>query len=399
MSRVAVVRCQTYERERVEEAVQRGMELLGGLAQCVRPAERIIVKPNVLYGAPPQRCVTTHPEVFRAVALAAQQAGCRVQYGDSSAVLPPALNLRTAGLTPVARELGIELADFVTPVEVAYRQALLAHRLSLAKGVVEADGLITVCKLKTHGLTRFTGAVKNQFGCVPGAHKGRCHAQYPAVEDFCRLLVDVCARVGPRLGVMDAVMAMEGNGPGSGTPRHLGVLLFSVDMVALDAVACRIIDLPARFVPTIAYGELAGLGTGDWGRIELVGDEVEPLVDRRFDVQRRPPVRLEREGVRGALRELLVPRPVIRAKRCVRCGRCVDVCPVEPKAVNWGAAGTSAPPEHCYRDCIRCFCCSEVCPQKAIDVVTPLLGRLAPWLTFVSLLITNFIIRSRRRRP
>jgi uncharacterized protein (DUF362 family)/NAD-dependent dihydropyrimidine dehydrogenase PreA subunit len=397
-SRVAVVRCGSYERAEVEQAVRRGLGLLGGMDRFVRPGERIVVKPNVLYGAPPSRCVATHPEVFRAVAACAQKAGATVLYGDSSAVLPPALNLRTAGLSAVADELGLTMADFVTPVEVAYPGALIAHRLAIAKGVVEADGLISACKMKTHGLTRFTGAVKNQFGCVPGAHKGRYHAQYPSIDDFCKLLADVCAYVKPRLAVMDGVIAMEGNGPGSGTPRTMGVILLSDDMVALDCVACRLIDLPAEYVPTIAYGQQAGLGTAERERIELVGDAVEPLIQKTFDVPRRPPVRLERTGIRRVLRELLVPRPVIRHSRCVRCGRCIEVCPVEPKAVNWGSAGKSNPPRHQYSDCIRCFCCNEVCPEKAIDVVTPLVGRLAPWASFLSLLLGNLVVRMKGGR-
>jgi Pyruvate/2-oxoacid:ferredoxin oxidoreductase delta subunit len=199
------------------------------------------------------------------------------------------------------------------------------------------------------------------------------------------------------LAVMDAVMAMEGNGPGSGRPRRMGLILLSDDLVALDTVACRLIDLPMQFVPTIGFAQQAGLGRCDWDAIEAVGEQVEEFVDKAFDAQRRPPVSLTRTGFRRVLRELLVPRPVICARRCIRCGRCIEVCPVEPKAVDWPPNGKSHPPRHDYRKCIRCFCCQEVCPAKAIDVRTPLAGRLVPWLTYLSLLSSRIVARRSSR--
>jgi len=54
----------------------------------------------------------------------------------------------------------------------------------------------------------------------------------------------------------------------------------------------------------------------------------------------------------------------------------VHVCPVDPKAVDWGAGDHRVPPVHDYDRCIRCYCCQEMCPERAIEVKTPLLGRL-----------------------
>src|SRR5665811_1237009 len=58
--------------------------------------------------------------------------------------------------------------------------------------------------------------------------------------------------------IMDGIMAMEGNGPRNGHPRKLGVLLFSTDPIALDAVACKIINLDPADVPTAKLGTSAG---------------------------------------------------------------------------------------------------------------------------------------------
>jgi len=82
-------------------------------------------------------------------------------------------------------------------------------------------------------------------------------------------------------------------------------------------------------------------------------------------------------------RDRLVPRPVIDPALCTACGTCVQMCPVTPKAVDFPGGvragqteGDRTPPVHDYGLCIRCYCCQEVCPEHAIDVKTPLLGRL-----------------------
>lgn len=390
---VALVRCESYDPGVVDAAVRRAVDLIGGMAAFVRARESIVLKPNVLYGSPAERCVVTHPTIMAAVARLALAQGARVLYGDSSAIKPPAYNLKRAGLAAVGDQLGLEMADFVTPVPVHHESALIARNLVLAKGVLDADGVICLAKLKTHGLTRFTGAVKNLYGCVPGMTKGRYHAQYPEPRDFCKLLVDVAARVAPRLSVMDGVIAMEGAGPGSGTPRQLRVILASADPVALDSIACRIICLPPSCVPTFEYGEQAGLGNASAEKVTLTGDDIAQFVCRDFDVVRRPPISLGTGKVRRLVRDVVAPRPVIVPSRCVKCGRCVEACPVEPKAVNWRPAGTAHPPRYNYPECIRCFCCHEVCPEKAITVKTPLLGRMVPLFAFVSLVIAN--IKSR----
>jgi uncharacterized protein (DUF362 family)/Pyruvate/2-oxoacid:ferredoxin oxidoreductase delta subunit len=396
-SLVALIGCASYDNVEVEAAVRRGMGLLGGPARFVKAGERILLKPNALYGADPARCISTHPAVLRGVGVVLKDAGALLCYGDSSAVMAGEGAMKRSGYGPVAAELGLEHVSLERGRPVSHPGALIAHRLVLAEGALAADGIVSVSKCKTHNLVRFTGAIKNQYGCVPGMTKGQYHAQYPDVYDFSRMLVDINTFLKPRLYVMDAVEAMEGNGPGSGVPRHLGVLLISADPVALDATACRIIHLPHSCVPTLALGEEAGLGTAETDGIELVGDALEQFVCPDFDVRREAPVGLSGGGLRRAIKSIATPRPVIVRQRCIRCGRCVNICPVTPRAVDWGPGGRSVPPRHRYASCIRCFCCNEVCPEKAIEVRTPLVGRLLPPLAYLSLLASRVAGRALRR--
>lgn len=377
-SRVAIVRCSAYEADEVHAAVKSALELLGGPAGFVRPGERILLKPNLLVGAAPESAVTTHPSVFAAIARVLQEAGATLTYGDSPGFGSTAGAARKAGIAQMAEELGITLADFTDGQQVSFPEGRLIKQFFLANGVLASDGVVSLPKLKTHGLTRITAAVKNQFGCVVGLRKGEWHARMPDVDRFCQMLVDLNRAIAPRLFVCDAVVAMEGNGPRSGSPRKVGAIVASADPVALDATLARIVGLDPALVGTIVHGEEFGLGTAK--DIELVGDPLEDFVVSDFTVNRSPASTTGgAKGPVGLLRRFVIPKPVIQPQRCTACGTCVSVCPVTPKAVYWATPGGAAdkrPPRHDYGRCIRCYCCQEMCPEGAIQIVVPPLGRI-----------------------
>ncbi len=294
-SRVALVRCTEYNDELVFSAIKRGIDLLGGISNFVKPGEKIVLKPNVLIGSDPAKNVTTHPTIFKAVGKLLLEAGAKVFYGDSSAIGGCEFNLRRANLKQVGDELGLVIADFDHGKEVSHKTALLNKKFVIARGVLEADGLVSLPKLKTHELTRFTGAIKNQFGCIPGLHKRAFHFKMPDPYNFATMLVDINTFIRPRLFVMDGITAMEGNGPYSGKPRRMNVLLFSSDPVALDSIACKMIDLDPEFVPTSKPGEKSGLGTYHYENIDVIGDSLDSFVVKDFQVVRSPRSRLRAE--------------------------------------------------------------------------------------------------------
>jgi uncharacterized protein (DUF362 family)/Pyruvate/2-oxoacid:ferredoxin oxidoreductase delta subunit len=377
-SRVAVVRCETYDEAIVYAAVQRGLDLLGGWSNYIRPTEKILLKPNILVGDAPERLVSPHPSVFKAVGQLVKNISPNVSYGDSPGGLGnPRGQARRAQLSQCAEALGIPLADFENGREVYFADSPFIKRFTLANGALDADGILSIGKFKTHQLTRITGAIKNQFGCIPGVLKAEFHVKLTNPHDFARMLVCLNLYLRPRLYIVDGITAMEGNGPRNGDPVKLNVLLLSADPVALDATMCRIIDLNPEFVPTMKPGKDWGLGTCLPEEIDLVGDPLESFVNRDFRVVRAPVESIASpSGAVTMLKNLISPRPVIEASKCGRCGMCINVCPASPKAVDWRDGNKSKPPVHKYERCIRCFCCQELCPERAIRVQTPLLGRL-----------------------
>ena len=370
------MKCDTYDDDQVCQAVEAGVDLLGGISHFVEPNERILIKPNVLFGTSPQKCVTTHPSVFKAVGRLLKKAGAIVYCGDSPGFGKCEGNLKRASLKQAADELGISIADFDRGKTVSHKEALLNKRFVVANGVLESDGVVSLPKLKTHQLTRLTGAIKNQFGCIPGTLKSQYHVKMPDPYDFATMLVDLNTLIRPRLYIMDAIVAMEGNGPRSGKPKNLGVLLLSSDPIALDAIACKIINLDPKMVPTSEPGERAGLGTYHYENIEVAGDSIETLINRDFEVIREPPIPAPSGRVRTFIKNRISPKPIIDKTICTNCGICVKHCPVSPRAVNWHTGNESIPPAFKYERCIRCFCCQELCPEGAVSIEETLLGKV-----------------------
>jgi len=285
---------------------------------------------------------------------------------------------KKAGIFQVAEELSIPLADFKTGQEIFFEEGKQNRKFVIAKGVLDCEGLISLPKLKTHGLERYTGCIKNQFGCVPGVLKGEYHVKLPNANEFAKMLVDLNNFVNPRLYVMDGIQAMEGNGPRGGTPKQMYILLFSDDPVALDATVCRLIDMNPEFVPTTKYGMEAGSGTYLENEIEFLGDDFEGFRDTSFEIKRFPVQGFNKteKGLTGFINNRLVSKPYIKKDICNVCGTCVSMCPVEPKAVNWVNGDKEKTPEYDYNGCIRCYCCQELCPEGAIELRAPVLRKV-----------------------
>ena len=375
-STVALVRCQDYIPEQVDTAVHKGLELLGGAGRFAAAGEKILLKPNILEGADPSNCISPHPLVFAAIAREFQSTGAQLRFGDSPGVGSPEGAVRRSGHLAVAQALGIELADFNTAREVPFPDGHLINKFEIAEGVMSSDGLVSISKLKTHALTRITGAIKNQFGCIPGVRKAEYHSVMPNASLFSQMLVDLNLLLKPRLFIMDGIIGMEGNGPRNGTPCPMHVLLFSTDPVALDATVCRLIDLDPSMVEPLVHGEAFGLGSAY--DIQYVGDPLESFVQPDFQVNRsHVPTTTDRSFLSTSfMRRFTSPRPVIDPTLCIRCGQCVKICPAKPKALSWRSNERIDIPVYDYAKCIRCYCCQETCPAKAISVEIPLLGKL-----------------------
>lgn len=377
-SLVTVSVVKSYDEEVIFDAVKSAVNELGGIEKFVRKDEKILIKPNFLFPSEEEKAITTHPSVIKAVCrLLSENGYAKVSVGDSPGNGSCRIAVKKSGLEE--KDLyGAVIADMSEEKTVKFKEGRVCKTFHFAREAAEADAIIGLCKMKTHMLERITGGVKNMYGLICGHRKAVGHVNYPTAVKFAKLLTDIHRATSQRLHIMDGVVAMEGNGPASGVPVDIGLMLASSDPVALDTVFCWIVNLAPHLVPTNVQGEIAGLGTFHEENIEIRlidGDSVvtvskDELVKKcgkpDFDVNREEEEKKNILSVWSSLRGGS-RRPVIDEDKCVKCGICVAHCPVEGKAVDF-KNGKTNPPVYNYKKCIRCYCCQEMCPQKAISV-------------------------------
>lgn len=381
-TQVYAASCPDYSQ--AEGAIRALVEQMGGMGRFVRPGERIVLKANLLRAAPPESAICTHPAVVEAVARLVKEAGGTPVICDSpGGALHKEAVLRSlyekTGMAAAAAAAGAELSMDSSTRTVSLPEGKVLRQAEIITPVAEADGVIDLCKMKTHVLMSMTGAVKNLFGVIPGLSKVGYHATHPDHETFADVLLDLTGYVKPRLSLMDGILAMEGDGPGSsGTPRQAGLLLAAANPLALDTAAGAIMNLPRQDNPVLLAAERRGLTPCRMEDVELIGGTVEELrmADYKFPASTKSNLMdflgpLARPAER-LCKKALSQTPRIDGAKCVGCGICAKSCPGQ--AIAMTAPGKKA--RISQNACIHCYCCHELCPQRAVELHQSWLGRL-----------------------
>jgi uncharacterized protein (DUF362 family)/ferredoxin len=380
-ARVSLVRCDEYQTDLVYRKVKEAVDLVGGMGAYVSPGERVLLKPNLLSPKAPEAAALTHPTVLEAAIRLVKEAGATPLVGDSPAYSAAMSCLKKGELLPVLEKHDVEFLPFEASTEL--KNPTGAFKVfEVATNVLSVDKIINLPKFKTHGQMAMTLAVKNMFGVVVGGRKTQWHLRVgDKPRQFARMIVDLHYLVKPVLSILDAVTAMEGNGPGSGDPVDLGLLIAGADASAVDTVACRVVGLNPSLLYTLAEAKRAGLGITSLSDIQILGEKIEDVSVEGFTF---PPTIPLTAGVPGFLtrvaRRILTPRPIIDHDLCIMCGRCEEICAARAisreEAGNMPAvtrSGKKRPPGKMiidYHKCIRCFCCQEICPEGAITIKT-----------------------------
>ena len=361
---VSIVKCPAYQEDTVYQKVKEAVDLVGGMSSFVSPGERVLLKPNLLIGRPPEKCVNTHPLVVKAVARMVQESGAVPLIGDSPQLDSAQKACDKCGIGEVARELGVEIVEF-EPVDVQNPEGKVFKNFTIGRVLQEADKIINLAKLKTHSLTTLTLAVKNMLGSVPGARKGQWHVRTHTAgkEYFAQMLLDLYYLVKPSLNIVDGIVAMEGQGPGFGDPRPLGLIIAGADGVAVDRVIAEIVNIPAEQVPILMVALRDGYGVGELKEIAVLGERLEDVKVFDFkapqfqDMMAKIP-----RPIMHFLKAYLTTQPAIIKEKCIECEMCLRACPRQCIAHPAGAMKMNTDA------CIQCLCCMEICPQGAIEL-------------------------------
>ncbi len=323
----------------------------------------VIVKPNLLTGAPPEKAITTHPLIVKSVCNYLLDHSARITISDSPGVGNFHRIIQQCGLAESLKGLPITFKEFLRSREITAGPPF--HRIELATDALDADLIVNLPKLKTHAQMLLTLGVKNFFGCVVGMKKPQWHFRAGVDrERFASVLLEIYRALQPSVTLLDGILAMEGQGPGMrGTPRHMGVIMGSTDAVALDHTVALMLGIDPLQSPVNKVAHDMGLLDEIVldGLLEPVSDYALPeLADLIFG----PP------SLHSFFRKHLTQRPFEDRVICKMCRECLTHCPVH--AIHEKKERLHFE----YDRCIRCYCCVELCPHGAMKTAQPVLGRL-----------------------
>jgi len=362
--KVSVVGCLNYAD--ALSAMRNSLVPFGGMKKFIHKGDKVLLKINQLIAKTSDHAVTTHPEFVRACIKLVKEAGGKPHVGDSPALQSLKNVAQKSGIATVCRQEKVPLIDLKS-AKVLKIKGRIVRSIKLARELDRFDKFINLPKLKTHQLAGFTGAVKNLYGCVPGRAKAMYHLRFQHVQEFSKLLLDINDTVKPDLNIMDGIIGMEGQGPGAGDPRKVGVIIAGKNAMALDRVAIDVVRIKPKEVSTIWFSQKAKVPEAYLKNIEVVGKYVRiKNFKRPKSIMRIVPFYLP-----GIIKYLFTEKPFVKTKKCISCKACLHVCP---------AVAISFPdkiPVFDYKKCIRCYCCHEVCPKKAIDLKGGIIAKLA----------------------
>ena len=358
-SKVALARCKDYSSEQVDRAVDKVLNLLGGIDSIIKPNSKVLINPNLLADSQPEECITTHPRVVESIILQLKKINADIYVGDGPGVIGEKKNIdrvfEATGMKEACQRQGVKLAYFDKPV--------LKGSLPIADWINRCDYIINVPKFKTHGITKLTAAIKNPFGFVLGKHKTKLHKDHLDVGDFCKQVVDIFELVKPALTIVDAVISMEGEGPGSsGTKIDTELILASCDAVAVDSVLATIMGLFPKDILTTKEAAIRKLGEADINNIDILGEKLGEFIYSNFKLPKISLLYSMPKPLLKLAKILSLHKMVVDRELCRSCGKCIEMCPVGAIDYKREKAFINS------RKCVLCCCCQEICPYKSISI-------------------------------
>ena len=367
MGSVSIQRCADYSEQNIAEALEKCFNDIGGVEKYIKPGMKVLLKPNLVMKKDPAEAATTHPALIKVLCGIIRRVGASAIIADSPGGVYSEKVLKSlyavCGMSKVGENAILNYDT--SSVDIDVPDGKLLKKVTIIKPLADADLVINLPKLKTHGQMVYTGAVKNMFGAVPGALKAEYHFRMQNYEDFADALIDIFLSIKPGLTIMDAVYGMEGEGPTAGTPRYIGALLAGENAFEVDLAALKLIKVKPGSVPLIKQAIRRGLCPEDINSIKIFGGNIDEMVIDNFNVPGLNTLRAIEFFDKGIIKfaiNRIKPKPVFNHGKCVGCGDCMSVCPAGVIRMNDGK------PSADLSKCIRCFCCQELCPIKAINI-------------------------------
>ena len=270
-SKILLRKFDGYHLGHMEDFVRKSINLLENSNHLFSSGKRVLLKPNLLRGFAPEKCVTTHPNLIETVCRVLKDLGVhQIDLSDSPAIGSLSSVARKAGYGNLSKRYGVRIVPLSNPVPLITEENI-AH-LKIAGNISEYDSIINLPKFKSHCQMTLTLSIKNLFGLIIGKRKPILHCLVKNNKvTFGKMLIDIANYVAPSLTIIDGINAMQGNGPINGIPYRLRLLAAGQDMTALDRVMAEIVNVPFENVHTLVAARIKNYGQWDLQRIDLIG--------------------------------------------------------------------------------------------------------------------------------
>jgi uncharacterized protein (DUF362 family) len=302
-----VVSIVKIKNDRIDYAVEKAIDLLGGINQITRGKNRIMLKPNLVGES---TTFTTKPTVIKALANLMKGAGKDVIIGEGSAAaadfnFKDGVTYRTKkqdildpmqkyvfdqlGYSELAKSMKIPLINLHSGelVDVEIPNHLSFDKITIHKSLTDIDMLCSVPMMKTHVLATVTLGMKNLIGLYPGTvyysvrswlHDRAAEKKSPGIAFE---ILDMVRANKLDLVVVDGSMAMEGDGPTSGNLVKMDLIIAGTNPLATDMIAANVMGFEPNEIPTFIWAIKSGMTPIDINEIEVRGESIEN-VRRRF---------------------------------------------------------------------------------------------------------------------
>ncbi len=390
-NKVLIYSCNDYNQERVNAIIDKIFDACGGIANLIKKDQKVVLKVNLVCGASPDKCCTTHPSIVRAVAQKVVDQGAKCIIADSPGGPYTAGHLRSVynktGMQEVVQNVaGTYLNDDFGEVVIKCENNTLLKEFNAIKVLDDADVIINLCKFKTHTFMGYSGAVKNMFGAIPGLVKVEMHGRFVNQNSFSQMIVDINQAFENKmvLNILDGVMCMEGEGPTGGDPKFFGYIFASTSAYALDFAQVLAMGKEVysdstdenEVFPLIQEIKARGKVSeeicieGDVNVVPKLDDMVIPKCEVYGALKKHIPV-----FIQPLFHKLMTRRPIIKKRRCMGCGKCAMHCPAKAISMVQDKKGKRFAKVD-YSKCIRCFCCQELCPFTVVKIKSGILYKL-----------------------
>lgn len=265
-NKTALVHIEHAPPNNIESSVGKCLDGIGW-KKIVPKGAKVGIKVNVGWDRFVPGC-TTSPRVVAGIIKKLEKRVSKIDVIEINSLAHDATKgFEVTGFKSMAGRLGVNLLNLTNDSYKAFKIKLRGNvvLLKVASSLFDYDVFVTAPVFKTHGLTTFTGAIKNQWGCI----KKTRFLFHLEVDQF---LAELNSIIKPHLAVGDGTIVMEGQGPKLGEPRRLDLVMASKDIVAMDSVASYIFGFDPQKIYHFKNCERKGIGIADIKKIRVNKD-------------------------------------------------------------------------------------------------------------------------------